>query len=573
MLKNIKIGTRLGLGFGLILLLLLATGISGLWGTRTLSSTTTKMLNTEAHIAEFSGEVRAHVLGLRRFEKDMFLNMGSSEKQAKYFSEWNKEFSELTGHLTDLEKVVETSEDKEAVRSMRERLSVYESGFRKIYGEIQAGKITTPQDGNKAITEYKDSIHSLDEKAEALVKSGVDGMDSKEKYLESFASKIIWTIVALLVTAFGASIIVSFFTTRRIARPLNAGVHMSEEIANGDLNSADLEVKSTDELGVLAGTLNKMKSSLSKMIGSIAGTSGQVASASEELSVTVQQITKRVGEQAERAAQVATSATEMSQTVIDIAKNASNIANSAKDTVKVADQGADVVNQTVKEVQEIALMVTESSKMMATLGERSRQIGEIVTVINDIADQTNLLALNAAIEAARAGEQGRGFAVVADEVKKLAERTTKATTEIGSMIKAIQDETGKSVASMKTSIQKVELGVNLSKQSGDSLKNIVESVSGLQTMVEQIASATEQMSSVSGQISDYIEVIANISKETQSSSEGIADASTDLSRLSVELKEMTDQFRVAKGGADVVNISSHTIKKTKAPSRLRVVNQ
>ena len=195
-------------------------------------------------------------------------------------------------------------------------------------------------------------------------------------------------------------------------------------------------------------------------------------------------------------------------------------------------------------VKAIAQTVSESAGLMTSLGERSKQIGDIVSVIKDIADQTNLLALNAAIEAARAGEQGRGFAVVADEVRKLAERTTKATSEIGSMIGAIQDEVDKAVVSMGEGTKRVETGVEYSTNAGNALSDIVKSVENLQSMVQQIASATEEMSSVSEQISGDIETIANVSRETSTGSEQIAESSSELAKLASNLSNMVRQFKV-----------------------------
>jgi methyl-accepting chemotaxis protein len=322
-------------------------------------------------------------------------------------------------------------------------------------------------------------------------------------------------------------------------------------MAEGDFTAVDLDVKSKDEAGTLAAALNKTKNDLSHLLntamGSVASTATQVASASEELSATVREITRRLDEQAKKSTQVATAATEMSQTVVDIAKNASNIAMSAIDTLKIAETGERVVSQTVNEVQVISTTVSESASRITTLGERSKQIFEIVDVIKDIADQTNLLALNAAIEAARAGEQGRGFAVVADEVRKLAEKTSKATAEVGEMIGAIQDETNKAVQAMTESQTRVEKGVSLSAEAGDALHKILVSVQGLQSMVQQIASATEEMSTVSDTISSDIEVVANVSKETSSSAGEIEGASNNLARLSADLQEVTRKFKTSAG--------------------------
>jgi methyl-accepting chemotaxis protein len=250
-------------------------------------------------------------------------------------------------------------------------------------------------------------------------------------------------------------------------------------------------------------------------------------------------------EQSRMAEQAATATTQMSQTVMDVAGNAHGMANSADNALTVARQGAEVVRKTVEEVHLISGAVSESAQFMTSLGGRSRQIGEIVGVINDIADQTNLLALNAAIEAARAGEQGRGFAVVADEVRKLAERTAKATTEIGVMIKAIQEETRKAVSSMNESMERVELGADLSNQAGRALEDIVRSVNELQEMVQHIASATEEMSTTSETISSDIESIASASKQTSRSSNEITEASSLLARLASELTEAAGNFKVS----------------------------
>jgi methyl-accepting chemotaxis protein len=361
-------------------------------------------------------------------------------------------------------------------------------------------------------------------------------------------TKVLIATVVGSIIVFALVLLISLIITR----PLKASVIFANRMAEGDFTAADLDVKSKDEAGTLAAALNKTKNDLSHLLntamGSVAGTATQVASASEELSATVHEITRRLDEQARKSTQVATAATEMSQTVVDIAKNASNIAMSAVDTLKIAETGERVVSQTVSEVQVISNTVIESASRITTLGERSKQIFEIVDVIKDIADQTNLLALNAAIEAARAGEQGRGFAVVADEVRKLAEKTSKATAEVGEMIGAIQDETSKAVQAMTESQTRVEKGVALSAEAGDALHRILESVQGLQSMVQQIASATEEMSTVSDTISSDIEIVAEVSKQTSSSAAEIEGASNNLARLSADLQEVTRKFKTTAAG-------------------------
>jgi methyl-accepting chemotaxis protein len=335
-----------------------------------------------------------------------------------------------------------------------------------------------------------------------------------------------------------------------ITRPLKDGVVVANKMSEGDFAVNDVNVIFRDEAGTLANALNKTKNDLSRLfsssISSVTSTAEQAAAVSSQLSQTANHMTQRLNEQASRSAQVATASAEMSQTVVDIAKNAANIATSAADTLSIAQEGGNVVSQTIGEVHEISSSVAESSLLIKALGDKSKQIFEIVDVIKDIADQTNLLALNAAIEAARAGEQGRGFAVVADEVRKLAEKTSRATTEVGSMIGSIQQETEKAVNAMAKNQDRVEKGVALSTEAGNALNNILDSVNGLQSMVQQIASATEEMSTVSEQISNGIEMIAGVSKETNEKAVDIETASNNLAQLSSDLHEVTQKLSTIK---------------------------
>jgi methyl-accepting chemotaxis protein len=207
-------------------------------------------------------------------------------------------------------------------------------------------------------------------------------------------------------------------------------------------------------------------------------------------------------------------------------------------------KGGQVVSETIEGMSKISHSVNESSSTVEALGKRSEQIGEIVKVINDIAGQTNLLALNAAIEAARAGEQGRGFAVVADEVRKLAERTTSATHEIGDMITGIQDDTTKAVESMHAGTKEVEAGVILANQAGEALQEIVSSVQGVSDMVQHIATAAEEQSTTGDVISANVESVANITQQTAESATLSSNAASELNELAQELRNLVSGFQL-----------------------------
>lgn len=347
-------------------------------------------------------------------------------------------------------------------------------------------------------------------------------------------------VVLALCVGVGAFV----FITRSIVKPVTAVANLAAVLAAGDLSSQDLVIKSNDEIGRLAKALNAMKGNLNDIIGQIRRSSDHVASATAGLSATSSQIVSGIDRQSNQTNQVATAMEEMSATVIEVAKNSQGASDSANDTQQVAVQGGDVVKRAVDGMMAVADTVRESAATVEALGKSSDEIGAIISVINDIADQTNLLALNAAIEAARAGEQGRGFAVVADEVRKLAEKTTKATKEIAEMIKTIQSDTKGAMNSMHEGTKQVEEGVQLASEAGESLQQIVSSVDGVSDMVRQIATAAEEQSATSEEISSNITGIAEVAKENSEGVKQVSVATEDLAKVAEELKAMVSEFKI-----------------------------
>lgn len=370
-------------------------------------------------------------------------------------------------------------------------------------------------------------------------KEAMDGIREADAELKSFSITMISITILALLTGMIASMAISNSISRRIV----AVATEAEAMADGNLGRT-ADVSGADEIGALASSFNKMSNNLKDLINSISQASNQIASASEELSATAEQMAKGMQMQTSQTSQVASAMEEMSATVLQVAKNSQSAASSAKDATSTAQKGGNVVSRSVEGMQRIAATVQESARTIMELGKSSDQIGEIVAVIDDIADQTNLLALNAAIEAARAGEQGRGFAVVADEVRKLAERTTKATKEIALMIKNIQKETQGAVAAMEAGTKEVADGVSLAKDAGSSLSVIIEAVDRVNDMISQIATASEQQSAAAEEISTSVEGIASVTKETASGSQQTSAASQELSRMAVELQRMVGQFKI-----------------------------
>ena len=385
-------------------------------------------------------------------------------------------------------------------------------------------------------------IYGAIETLEKLVVLQHNQMDSAYRTaLEASAFyRLLLVVSGLFVLGFGAMTFI--LLDRGITVPLARGIDIADRLSRGELD-IEVVVDRKDETGRLLGSMKNMAATWRGVVAQISNMAADLSAAATQLKSAADQMSRGASIQAERASMAATSSEEMSQTVLDVAKHAGNVSRSAEDTAETARSGEGVVMKAVAEVKEIASTVNESSQFVHSLGERSKKIGEIVGVINDIADQTNLLALNAAIEAARAGEQGRGFAVVADEVRKLAERTAHATSEIDTMIKSVQHEVARAVDKMGEATGKVDLGVKLSEEAGLALDTIVTSVDGLQGFMHQIASATEEMSSTSEEISKEIEQIATISRETSANSEQTAQASAEIAILSANLQNIVKGYR------------------------------
>ncbi len=404
-------------------------------------------------------------------------------------------------------------------------------------------------------------------------------------YLDEFTApvnSIRMAIIVLGLVCLAVSLAIAFFLARTITRPITNLVGVAEAVAVGDV-SAEVSVTSTDEVGMLASSFNDMTEylrevsgaaekisrndltvsvepksdkdvlgnsfktmtkNLTGMIRQLQDNSSQLVSAATEIASSSEQMSRGAGDQSQQMGQISTAVEEMSATIVESSRNAGDASDASRSASENATNGGEIVNETIQGMQRITDVVRESAESIGKLASSADQIGEIISVIDDIADQTNLLALNAAIEAARAGEQGRGFAVVADEVRKLAERTGKATGEITDMIKGIQTETKDAVHSMETGITEVDQGRDLADKAGGSLNEIVTMSQRVMDMVTQIATAAEEQSAAAEQISRSVESVASITKETATGAEQSAAAAEELNRQAEGMQSMVAQFKV-----------------------------
>ncbi|MEI6205786.1 MAG: methyl-accepting chemotaxis protein [Desulfuromonadales bacterium] len=346
------------------------------------------------------------------------------------------------------------------------------------------------------------------------------------------------------ILLFGAmTMVMAISIGRGVTRPLNTIVNILPSIAGGDLTSR-ISITQNNEFGILADAVSLMVTKLRTMVTGIKQSTDSIASSSNHLNSESGRMVGCLEQTSEKTAIIAMASEEMSATSNEIARNCIHAADSSQKASELAKTGNQLVQNTLAGMGRITARVRDSAVTVENLGERSDQIGEIVNTIGDIADQTNLLALNAAIEAARAGEHGRGFAVVADEVRALADRTARATKEINTMIKVIQTETREAVISMKQGVSEVELGAIDAGRSGEALEGIACQINEVTNQVTQIAIAAEQQCATIGEITTIIQGVTSDIKEASSGSQDSAVASSQIAIFSDGLRQQVGLFNL-----------------------------
>jgi methyl-accepting chemotaxis protein len=546
---NLSIKTKL-LGItSFLLVLMVVIGVMGLYGFHKSNHELEKVfqvnMKEEAYLSKIDGLMRANriqmLLSLQHDPKNEFSVLHEHPTSAhtdlskKYIGEMEQLWNEYTSRLTS-----QKSRDLAEVFN-RERIKYVKEGLEPSINAVLA------DDYREAYRITFDVINPTIQKAnkamEALMQHEVDL--AKEAYSASQKqySLFLAIIIGSILIAFGTGVTAALMIVGSIGRSTAMLKDTATQLASGNL-VVRANVASQDELGVIGNSFNQIADTLQSAMQQIRSCSDELTSAAVELRENAEHIASGAENVAAQAATVATAGEEMAATSNDIASNCSMAVESANRAGITATSGAEVVRKTVDGMSRIAAKVQESARTVESLGERSDQIGAIIGTIEDIADQTNLLALNAAIEAARAGEQGRGFAVVADEVRALAERTTRATKEIGSMIKSIQSETRSAVAAMEEGVHEVERGTEDASRSGSALEEILAQVGEVTGQINQIATAAEEQTATTNEISSNMMLITDVVQETAGSSQMTAASAGRLAELAKNLHGIVEQFRL-----------------------------
>ncbi|TVT83294.1 methyl-accepting chemotaxis protein [Pseudomonas sp. H3(2019)] len=630
-LGNVSVNRKLGIGFGLVLLLTLLITLTGWIGMSGIISRGDKVgyissinvLTKDLRIARLDYEVRRGEQGpaavndllgkldegLQGALKMIVLpaNVAMLNQQIEAVSEYKRAFADLTqatanreaaraklgasadnavAHVAEVEAALLQGDSVAQFNSVIELSKLIQQARFQVRGYTYSAKVEAEQPALDAIDNALKNLKTLPAKlpdqhtsnlqqatdsligyraavsqfrdsqvasVDALKRMATQGdrlMDLSKQLTqaqilvrdaETEKAKNTLMLVTLLALAFG--LLAAWSITRQIVIPLNQTLKVAERVAAGDLTH-NLISQRRDELGQLQCAMQNMTVGLRELIGGISEGVTQIASAAEELSAVTEQTSAGVNSQKVETDQVATAMNEMAATVQEVARNAEEASEAAVAADQQAREGDKVVGEAIAQIERLATEVGNSTEAMGHLKRESDKIGSVLDVIKSVAQQTNLLALNAAIEAARAGEAGRGFAVVADEVRSLAQRTQKSTEEIEELIVGLQSGTQQVATIMDNSRSLTDSSVELTRRAGGSLSNITRTVSAIQAMNQQIATAAEQQSAVAEEINRSVLNVRDVSDQTSAASEETAASSVELARLGTHLQMLVAKFRV-----------------------------
>ncbi|MGE5111586.1 MAG: methyl-accepting chemotaxis protein [Acidobacteriaceae bacterium] len=476
-----------------------------------------------------------------RFQKNHLLETDSVAKR-KWQDEQAKAETAMDEALSGWEKIASEA-GKEKLAIVRSSFADFKRSNERILALSNARqeKRASELSNGEALRTYEAAAAALDD-SRKLVENAMNQQQTEAN--AAYAQVRLWMIL-VAVLGIGTCCTLAYFIVKKVIQGLSAVVDRIKDVAQGEGDlTKRIDVQNDDELGELSRWFNTFMDKLQEIIIQVAQSTEHIASASEELSSAATQTSQSAVTQKDQATQVAAAMQEMSSTVLQVSDNATKAAESARRAGETARNGGLIVGETVDVIQNLASSTRNTSAKIQELGKSSDQIGQIIGVIDDIADQTNLLALNAAIEAARAGEQGRGFAVVADEVRKLAERTTQATKEIAQMIKTIQEETQRAVDAMEAGTSAVEHGVESATKAGTSLQEIIRASEQVDDMITHIATAATEQSSATQQVNANMEQIAKLVQESSMGAQQSAKACGDLSDLALDLQRLVGRFKL-----------------------------
>ncbi|SDS56698.1 methyl-accepting chemotaxis protein [Pseudomonas asplenii] len=539
-LRKMNIAPRAFLGFSLIGALMLILGIFSLSQMSKIRGAAEQLTSNSVPSIKTLDEFTQLTLRLRVLSYRLLTNR-EQDVQAKTMELLAQRNQQIDRARAAYEKLIVSPEERAAYEQYVQLLGQYrqiEERMKSLSRNNQMTELTSLLN-SELLTNSEQVNTALNRLLEILDQQTQDNnQQASDQYDTAFNM-----VVALLLLATALTFLFAWLLTRSITQPIDQALKAAEQIAEGDLTHT-VKVDGTDEAGRLLQAMLKMQQKLRDTLQRISGSATQLASAAEELNSVTDESARGLQQQNNEIEQAATAVNEMTSAVEEVARNAVSTSEASKSATASASDGRDLVQETVSAIERMSSDVQSTATLIGNLAEESRDIGKVLDVIRGLADQTNLLALNAAIEAARAGEAGRGFAVVADEVRALAHRTQQSTSEIERMIGSIQGGTEQAVDSMRNSTERAESTLNIAKGAGLALDTINTAVIEINERNLVIASAAEEQAQVAREVDHNLVNIRDLSVQSATGASQTSTASNELARLAVDLNGLVARFQL-----------------------------
>lgn len=525
-MKNLKVGKKIGILILTSVLFITAAAFTGFYFIGKSNDLSTMMFEDRLLPVKGLNATRTHTRAIESDLKGLIIG-GDATLMTEFRQDIEQRNEKINQELSAYENSNLLPYEKDRLPRLLELVKEMKSGNSQVVALIDEGKL------EEALSYYRTDVIAVTNELNTILTELADfNAENAEQLNEEIAQdkatadKI---MIAMLVVAVALAVTLGTLISRMITQPLKLVGEKMQLAGSGDMTvTADYEAK--DEIGIMVTTFNDMIANMKETIHQVYDNANSLAASSEQISASTEEIAKGASQQANDASSSSEMVKEMTYAVQAVSKNAEEAAQFSEATLEAANKGGDVIRATIEGMDAISTKINE-------LSSKSVQIGEIVEVIDDIAEQTNLLALNAAIEAARAGEAGKGFAVVADEVRKLAERSSKATKEISDLVGSIQ-------ANTDDSVNAVVKGNEQAKEAGIAFENIVKLVRDSATKVSEIAAASEEQAAQSSEVQLAVENIAAVSEETAASVEETAATANDLALMAEALNTLASKFKL-----------------------------
>ncbi len=539
-LRYMNIAPRALLGFALIGALMLTLGVFALTQMSKIRQAGEDIEQVTVPSIKALDQINLLTLRLRTLSYRLMINREADVVQNSY-SQLNERNAQIDAARKVYEPLIASSEEHAVYNQFVQVLGQYRQLEARMVQLSQANDLP-------AIREMinRDMLQSMEQITTAmdkLVKINTEQTRDINQAAASDYDSAFTLVIALLVAATVLTFLCAIVLTRSIVKPIDEVLAVAEQIAVGNLTHS-IRPEGSDEAARLQKAIARMQEQLRDTLQQISGSATQLASAAEELNSVTEESARGLQQQNNEIEQAATAVTEMTSAVEEVARNAVSTSEASAEATRSATDGRDLVLETVSAIERMSNDVQSTSVLVGNLAEQSRDIGKVLDVIRGLADQTNLLALNAAIEAARAGEAGRGFAVVADEVRALAHRTQQSTAEIERMVSSIQGGTEQAVSSMRNSTERAESTLNIARGAGSALDTITGAVAQINERNLVIASAAEEQAQVAREVDRNLVNINDLSVQSATGAHQTSAASAELSRLAVDLNGLVARFRV-----------------------------